>query len=129
VQQIETGRFVPSSQTLGRIAAALGLRRSELEAGATRRKLPEMALALRKHRGAAGLSRFDLAVRAHVTESYVTAIETGRRRPSADAIARLASALGITMGALAGGAAGSTNSGQEASASLSSSARADARGQ
>jgi DNA-binding XRE family transcriptional regulator len=49
---------------------------------------------LRAHRIAAGLSTRALAQRAGLTQGVVAGIETGRRKPSRETLARLANALG-----------------------------------
>lgn len=45
------------------------------------------------------LSRDDLARLARLSRSYVQAVERGRKRPSADVVARIARALGLSVAA------------------------------
>ncbi len=55
------------------------------------------------HRHQAGLSREEAAARAGMATSYLTYLETGPApNPSASAVARLADALGVSAGTLAG---------------------------
>ena len=54
--------------------------------------------ALLKHwRGQRGLSQLDLALTADVSARHVSFLETGRSRPSAEMVLRLAAALGIPL--------------------------------
>ena len=48
-------------------------------------------------RRAKKLSQFQLAELAEVTDSYISHIETGRKKPSLESLVRSASALGITL--------------------------------
>lgn len=48
-------------------------------------------------RRARKLSQFQLAELAEVTDSYISHIETGRKKPSLESLVRIASALGITL--------------------------------
>ncbi len=48
-------------------------------------------------RRAKKLSQFQLAELAEVTDSYISHIETGRKKPSLESLVRIASALGITL--------------------------------
>jgi transcriptional regulator with XRE-family HTH domain len=52
-------------------------------------------LALKVARARAGLTQFDLALRAGLPESRVAKFETGRQRPTAEELSRLAGALGV----------------------------------
>ena len=61
---------------------------------------PELARAgalLRQARKRAGLSQVDLASRAGVTQSVVSAYESGQRQPSLPALARLIDAAGFEL--------------------------------
>ena len=49
---------------------------------------------VRRLRKAAGLRQRDLADRVHYSRSYIALIETGREKPSAEAVERIADALG-----------------------------------
>jgi uncharacterized protein len=60
----------------------------------------ELAMAgtlLRKARKRAGLSQVDLAARAGVTQSVISAYESGQRQPSLPALARLVGAAGFDL--------------------------------
>ena len=60
----------------------------------------EMATAgalLRQARKRAGLSQVDLAARAGVTQSVISAYEPGQRQPSIPALARLVDAAGLEL--------------------------------
>jgi predicted nucleotidyltransferase/DNA-binding XRE family transcriptional regulator len=60
----------------------------------------EMAAAgalLRQARKRAGLSQVDLAARAGVTQSVISAYESGQRQPSIPALARLVDAAGLEL--------------------------------
>ncbi|HVS37413.1 MAG TPA: helix-turn-helix transcriptional regulator [Gemmataceae bacterium] len=59
---------------------------------------------LRRLRLAAGLKQHALAVRTGLTREAISMLETGRRgrRPAADTVVRLAAALGVPPGELAG---------------------------
>ena len=48
-------------------------------------------------RRARKLSQFQLAELAEVTDSYISHIETGRKKRSLESLVRIASALGITL--------------------------------
>lgn len=48
-------------------------------------------------RRAKKLSQFQLAELAEVTDSYISHIETGRKKSSLESLVRIASALGITL--------------------------------
>ena len=48
-------------------------------------------------RRAKKLSQFQLSELAEVTDSYISHIETGRKKPSLESLVRIASALGITL--------------------------------
>ena len=52
---------------------------------------------LRQARKQAGLSQVDLAGRAGVTQSVISAYESGQRQPSLPALARLVSAAGFEL--------------------------------
>ena len=52
---------------------------------------------LRQARKRAGLSQVDLAARAGVTQSVISAYESGQRQPSLPALARLVSAAGFEL--------------------------------
>jgi transcriptional regulator with XRE-family HTH domain len=52
---------------------------------------------LRQARKRAGLSQVDLAGRAGVTQSVISAYESGRRQPSIPALARLIDAAGFEL--------------------------------
>lgn len=56
----------------------------------------EIAL-LRKNRG---LSRNELATRSGLARSFITYLEQGRAKPSAESLARLGFALGLSPGQL-----------------------------
>ena len=61
---------------------------------------PEPATAgalLRQARKRAGLSQVDLASRAGVTQSVISAYESGQRQPSLPALARLIDAAGFEL--------------------------------
>jgi transcriptional regulator with XRE-family HTH domain len=61
---------------------------------------------LQEHRRAARLTLRQLAERAGVSNPYLSQIERGLRRPSADVLARLAAALEISSDALSARAEG-----------------------
>lgn len=61
---------------------------------------------LRQLRKEAGLTQDRLARRAHVNDSYISLIETGRRVPSPEVTAALAAELGCTVEYLLYGKAG-----------------------
>ncbi|GIH26518.1 hypothetical protein Aph01nite_48280 [Acrocarpospora phusangensis] len=61
---------------------------------------------LRQLRKEAGLTQDRLARRAHVNDSYISLIETGRRVPSPEVTAALAAELGCTAEYLLYGKAG-----------------------
>lgn len=48
---------------------------------------------IRRRRNALGISQEELAFRAEMKRSYVSGIELGKRKPSVDALERLAGAL------------------------------------
>ncbi|WP_312062948.1 helix-turn-helix transcriptional regulator [Brevundimonas sp.] len=50
---------------------------------------------IRRHRNAQGISQEELAFRAEMKRSYVSGIELGKRKPSVDALERLADALRV----------------------------------
>jgi uncharacterized protein len=52
---------------------------------------------LRRARNRAGLSQVDLAARAGVTQSVISAYESGQRQPSLPALARLIDAAGFEL--------------------------------
>ena len=52
---------------------------------------------LRQARKQAGLSQVDLASRANVTQSVISAYESGQRQPSLPALARLIDAAGFEL--------------------------------
>ena len=52
---------------------------------------------VRDRRDAAGLTQWDLAVRSGLSQTMVSAIEGGRRRPSLDTIEQVLSALGLQL--------------------------------
>jgi DNA-binding XRE family transcriptional regulator len=52
---------------------------------------------LRQARKRAGLSQVDLAARAGVTQSVISAYESGQRQPSLPALARLVDAAGFEL--------------------------------
>ena len=58
--------------------------------------LPELGRNLRRVRTAAGLSQTDLAKRSGIHRSYVSALESGQRNPTALTLQRLAEVLGVT---------------------------------
>ena len=55
------------------------------------------AALLRQARKRAGLSQVDLAARAGVTQSVISAYESGQRQPSVPALARLVDAAGFEL--------------------------------
>jgi transcriptional regulator with XRE-family HTH domain len=59
-----------------------------------------VARRLQSARLAAGLSRAELARRAHVSRPYIFMLEAGQREPSLVTVAALARALGVSIGAL-----------------------------
>ena len=61
---------------------------------------PELLTAgalLRQARRRAGLTQVELAVRAGVTQSVISAYESGQRQPSIPALARLIEAAGFEL--------------------------------
>jgi transcriptional regulator with XRE-family HTH domain len=62
----------------------------------------ELGAALRQSRLAKGLSQSALAERARVSRNFVAQIERGESTPTVATIARLAAALGVTVGELLG---------------------------
>lgn len=57
----------------------------------------EVAQALTQARARAGLTQSELARRMHTSQSYIARIESGRVRPSTQALARLAQATGTRL--------------------------------
>jgi transcriptional regulator with XRE-family HTH domain len=68
-----------------------------LEDMASRQILGPAVRALRDSRDIRGVV---LAAQAGITPGYLTLIEQGKRRPSADVIARIARGLGVDVGAI-----------------------------
>jgi transcriptional regulator with XRE-family HTH domain len=62
--------------------------------------LAKLAEALRRHRKLAGLTQADLAKRIPCSDKTLSAIETGRDRPSRPMIVAIEQALGLSPGAL-----------------------------
>jgi DNA-binding XRE family transcriptional regulator len=58
--------------------------------------LPELGRNLRRVRTAAGLTQTALAKRSGIHRSYVSALESGQRNPTALTLQRLAEVLGVT---------------------------------
>ena len=58
---------------------------------------PSRGALLRQARKRAGLSQVDLAARAGVTQSVISAYESGQRQPSLPALARLVDAAGFEL--------------------------------
>ena len=50
---------------------------------------------IRKHRKELKLTQFELSIQADVTEDYIQFLETGKRKPSLDVLARIADALKV----------------------------------
>jgi transcriptional regulator with XRE-family HTH domain len=62
-----------------------------------RSALADFAVRLRRLRRESELSQRDLAAESGVTNTMIAFYELGHTRPSADAIAKLADAFGVTM--------------------------------
>jgi uncharacterized protein len=60
-------------------------------------ELPRAGALLRQARNRAGLSQVELAARAGVTQSVISAYESGQRQPSIPALARLTEAAGFEL--------------------------------
>ena len=50
---------------------------------------------IRKQRKELKLTQFELSIQADVTEDYIQFLETGKRKPSLDVLARIADALKV----------------------------------
>ena len=59
--------------------------------------------AIKTQRASLGMSQKDLAAQAETTEAAISHIERGMRKPSAEMLARLASALGCSVDHLLAG--------------------------
>lgn len=59
------------------------------------KELPSVLQALRENRG---ISKNELAVRTGLARSFITYLEQGRANPSAESLARLGYALGLSPG-------------------------------
>ena len=70
--------------------------------GRTRRQV-EFGDRVRTRRQELGLSQEALALRATINRTYIASLESGRRNPSLDLIARLAAGLKIDAGELVRG--------------------------
>ena len=64
---------------------------------ATRSQVTAFGLHMKQWRRQRGLSQLDLAVRADMSQRYVSFIETGRSRPRADVVQRVAEALDVPL--------------------------------
>ena len=62
----------------------------------------EVGTRVRDAREKQGLTRKDLAERAHLKIPAITQVETGRRKPSFDTLVALAKGLGVSLDYLAG---------------------------
>lgn len=60
-------------------------------------KAPNAGALLRQARRRAGLSQVELAIQASVTQSVISAYESGQRQPSIPALARLIEAAGFEL--------------------------------
>ena len=69
---------------------------------AWRRDRARAGVRLRGLRVAAGLTQVELAARSGLTHESISRLELGHRGPQAETVARLAEALGVAPGALAG---------------------------
>ena len=58
---------------------------------------------IRAHRQRLRLSQEALAIEANVNRTYIASLEAGRRNPSLDLMARLATALKVDLGDLVSG--------------------------
>jgi transcriptional regulator with XRE-family HTH domain len=58
---------------------------------------------VRAQRQRLDLSQEALAAQASINRTYIASLEGGRRNPSLDLMARLATALGVDLGELVGG--------------------------
>jgi transcriptional regulator with XRE-family HTH domain len=70
--------------------------------GRTRRQV-EFGDRVRQRRHELGWSQEQLALKADINRTYIASLESGRRNPSLDLIARLAAALKIDAGELVSG--------------------------
>ena len=70
--------------------------------GAWRRDRARAGTRLRSLRVAAGLTQTELAARSGVPHETISRLELARRAPQAETVARLAEALGVAPGGLAG---------------------------
>jgi transcriptional regulator with XRE-family HTH domain len=61
---------------------------------------------VRTHRQRLGFSQEALAYEAGINRTYIASLEAGRRNPSLDLMARLATALGVDLGELLAGLQG-----------------------
>lgn len=64
------------------------------------RVLPELGRALRAARTGQGLSQEALSLETGVHRNYIGGIERGERSPSVVTVAKLADALGVSLGEL-----------------------------
>ena len=69
---------------------------------AWRRDRARAGARLRSLRLAAGRTQIELAVRSGLTHELISRLELGRRGPRAETVGRLADALGVAPGELAG---------------------------
>jgi transcriptional regulator with XRE-family HTH domain len=60
----------------------------------------QLGMTLKKTRIARGLSRYALAKRVGISQSYVAKLEAGRSDPTVGMLQRLAKALGVPVTAL-----------------------------
>lgn len=71
--------------------------------GYTKRKSSMgLGVKLKRHRIKAGLTQYELATKAKVSQPTITQIESGRRTPSLQSLARICVALGVDMGEVIG---------------------------
>lgn len=89
----------------GLVSASVTLRlpdacRSKHHGGVSRIPVPDLGAYLREQREAAQLSLRQLAERAGMSNPYLSQVERGLRRPSAEILSALADALGLSAEAL-----------------------------
>lgn len=92
LSDIERGHALPAVETLSDLAAALGVRVSDL----TRKELPALGEKVQRLRLNLEMSRTELARSAGMSPSFVGQLEEGKARASLDSVERLAMALGVS---------------------------------
>ncbi|WPD17983.1 XRE family transcriptional regulator [Thermaerobacter composti] len=106
ISLIERGKRIPNSETLRRLAAALGVTIRELyeDDGGTWSPpaLAGLSARLRRARARAGLSQQEVASKLNVTQQAVSSWESGTRRPDPDVLVQLAKLYRVPVSYLLG---------------------------